>query len=63
MNFYFKNEDEILLTRDTEEYRKHYRKMEVGDTVNLFGPVVTIDGVNVLSANDSGSVQGVERKD
>ena len=64
--FYFKNEDElkILLTRDTEEYiEKHYRKMEVGDTVNLFGSVVTIDGVNVLSANNSGSVQGVERKD
>lgn len=37
--------------------------MEVGDTVNLFGSVVTIDGVNVLSANNSGSVQGVERKD
>ena len=64
--FYFKNEDglKILLTRDTEEYiEKHYRKMEVGDTVNLFGSVVTIDGVNVLSANNSGSVQGVERKD
>ena len=64
--FYFKNEDElkILLTRDTEEYiEKHYRKMEVGDTVNLLGSVVTIDGVNVLSANNSGSVQGVERKD
>ena len=53
-----------MLTRDTEEYiDKHYSKMEVGDTVNLFGSVVTIDGVNVLSANNSGSVQGVERKD
>ena len=34
----------------------------MGDTVNLLGSVVTIDGVNVLSANNSGSVQGVEPK-
>ena len=56
--------DMISICAELEEYiEKHYRKMEVGDTVNLFGSVVTIDGVNVLSANNSGSVQGVERKD